>query len=72
MNGKTTANSRTLTPPIIDSGQNSIPNQNCCQFQAKKKRSLYGTYSPQKHEHNAPRVEHIELKLKIPPEERLI
>jgi len=41
-------------------------------MQAKKKRSLYGTYSPWKNEKNAPRMENIELKLKIPPEERLI
>ncbi|TRY63548.1 hypothetical protein TCAL_08301 [Tigriopus californicus] len=39
---------------------------------AKKKRSLYGTYSPQKQEFNAPRLELQELKLKLPPEERLI
>ena len=41
-------------------------------FQAKKKRSLYGTYSPQKQEHTAPRLELAEMKFKIPPEERLI
>ncbi len=39
---------------------------------AKKKRALYGTYSPQKHEFEAPRIEMAELKIKIPPEERLI
>ena len=39
---------------------------------AKKKRSLYGTYSPQKQEYNAPRMELAEMKMRIPPEERLI
>jgi hypothetical protein len=43
-------------------------------MQAKKKRSLYGTYSPQKQEHQGatPKFELAELKLKLPPEERLI
>ena len=39
---------------------------------AKKKRSLYGTYSPQKQEYNAPRMELAEMKMRIPAEERLI
>ena len=39
---------------------------------AKKKRSLYGTYSPQKQEFNAPRLELHQMKMKLPPEERLI
>lgn len=38
----------------------------------KKKRSLHGTYSPQKQEYNAPRLELTEMMFKIPPEERLI
>lgn len=38
----------------------------------KKKRSLHGTYSPQKQEINAPRFELTEMVFKIPPEERLI
>lgn len=37
----------------------------------KKQRSLHGTYSPQKQEINAPRIEMTEM-LKIPPNERLI
>ena len=39
---------------------------------AKKKRSLYGSYNPQKEEYNAPRLTDYEMKLKLPPEERLI
>ena len=38
---------------------------------ARKKRSLHGTYSPQKQEFNAPRLELSNLT-KIPPVERLI
>ncbi len=38
----------------------------------RKKRSLHGTYSPQKQEINAPRFELTEMMFKIPPEERLI
>lgn len=38
----------------------------------KKKRSLYGTYSPQKQEFSAPRLELAEMKLRLPNEERLI
>ena len=39
---------------------------------ARKKRSLHGTYSPQKQEFQAPRLELSDLMLKVPPEERLI
>jgi hypothetical protein len=38
---------------------------------ARKKRSLHGTYSPQKQEFNAPRLE-LSTMTKIPPVERLI
>jgi hypothetical protein len=38
----------------------------------RKKRSLHGTYSPQKQEYNAPRLELSEMMFKLPPEERLI
>jgi hypothetical protein len=38
---------------------------------ARKKRSLHGTYSPQKQEFNAPRLELANMS-KIPPVERLI
>ena len=38
---------------------------------AKKKRSMHGKYNPQKQEFNAPRLE-LEMKIKPPPEERLI
>lgn len=38
---------------------------------ARKKRSLHGTYSPQKQEFNAPRLE-LSNMTKIPPVERLI
>lgn len=38
---------------------------------ARKKRSLYGTYNPQKAEYRAPRIEMNEM-FKMPPEERLI
>ena len=38
---------------------------------AKKNRSLHGKYNPQKQEFNAPRLE-MEMKMKPPPEERLI
>jgi hypothetical protein len=38
---------------------------------ARKKRSLHGTYSPQKQEFNAPRLELANMT-KIPPVERLI
>ena len=37
----------------------------------KKQRSLHGTYSPQKQEFNAPRIEMTEM-FKVPPNERLI
>ena len=39
---------------------------------ARKKRSLHGTYSPQKQEFQAPRLELKDLMLKVPQEERLI
>ncbi len=38
---------------------------------ARKKRSLHGTYSPQKQELQAPRLE-LDFMLKPPAEERLI
>ena len=44
-----------------------------CVTAVKKKRSLHGTYSPQKQEFgNAPRFEMTDFMFKIPPEERLI
>lgn len=39
---------------------------------ARKKRSLHGTYSPQKQEYQAPRLELKDLMIKVPQEERLI
>ena len=39
---------------------------------ARKKRSMHGKYNPQKQEFNGVRNELNELKLKPPPEERLI
>ena len=38
---------------------------------ARKKRSMHGKYNPQKQEFNSPRLE-LEMKIKPPPEERLI
>ena len=38
----------------------------------KNRRSLHGTYSPQKQEIQAPRFEMMDLMLKHPPQERLI
>ena len=38
----------------------------------KSRRSLHGTYSPQKQEIQAPRFEMMDLMLKHPPQERLI
>lgn len=44
-----------------------------CISAVKKKRSLHGTYSPQKQEFNAPRFEMTDMSVfKLPPEERLI
>lgn len=40
-------------------------------FMARKKRSLHGTYSPQKEEFQAPIIEMTEV-FKVPPHERLI
>lgn len=40
-------------------------------FMARKKRSLHGTYSPQKEEFQAPILEMTEV-FKVPPHERLI
>ena len=44
----------------------------CLASMVKKKRSLHGTYSPQKQEIQAPRFELTEMVFKVPPQERLI